>query len=203
MDAQAIPTKGNLLYAKNALAFSQQGFNLLEQKRKVLMQETLTFTQRAAKLRLQLDEALAQARTALSKAIIEMGSDAVAQAALAVPIEESVQIYTRRFMGVAVTQAAYENTTRRHIPNLFQTTASLDKALIALNNLKDVLVALSSVQNTARILAEHTKKTNKRANALKNITIPMLTRRVKLITESLEERERDDFTRLKIIQNTL
>jgi V/A-type H+-transporting ATPase subunit D len=176
---------------------------LLEQKRKVLMQETLAFTQRAAKLRLQLDEALAQARTALSKAIIEMGSDAVAQAALAVPIEESVQIYTRRFMGVAVTQAAYENTTRRHIPNLFQTTVSLDKALIALNNLKDVLVALSSVQNTARILAEHTKKTNKRANALKNITIPMLTRRVKLITESLEERERDDFTRLKIIQNTL
>ena len=44
------------------------------------------------------------------------------------------------------------------------------------------------------------KKTQKRANALKNIIIPRYTSTVKYITDSLEEKEREDFSRLKVIK---
>ena len=43
-------------------------------------------------------------------------------------------------------------------------------------------------------------KTQKRANALKNIILPRLTSTVKYITDSLEEKEREDFSRLKVIK---
>ena len=45
------------------------------------------------------------------------------------------------------------------------------------------------------------KKTQKRANALKNIIIPKYGYTIKYITDSLEEKEREEFTRLKVIKN--
>ena len=44
-------------------------------------------------------------------------------------------------------------------------------------------------------------KTQRRANALKNVSIPMLETTVKVITEALEEKEREEFSRLKVIKS--
>ena len=44
------------------------------------------------------------------------------------------------------------------------------------------------------------KKSQKRANALKNIVIPELEETIKFISESLEEKEREEFSRLKVIK---
>ena len=58
----------------------------------------------------------------------------------------------------------------------------------------------SEVENAAYRLASSIKKTQKRANALKNITIPMYDNLVYTITNALEEKEREEFTRLKVIK---
>ena len=49
-------------------------------------------------------------------------------------------------------------------------------------------------------LAMNIKRTQKRANALKNITIPHYTQLAKDISEAVEEKEREEFTRLKVIK---
>ena len=59
------------------------------------------------------------------------------------------------------------------------------------------------VENSAYRLASNIKKTQKRANALKNITIPTYTERVRSITNALEEKEREEFTRLKVIKKNI
>ena len=59
------------------------------------------------------------------------------------------------------------------------------------------------LENTAYLLASNIKKTQKRANALKNITILTYTERVKSITNALEEKEREEFTRLKVIKRNM
>ena len=59
---------------------------------------------------------------------------------------------------------------------------------------------LSMVENAAYRLASNIKKTQKRANALQNITIPMYSDLVYTITNALEEKEREEFTRLKVIK---
>ena len=83
----------------------------------------------------------------------------------------------------------------------FRTTReSIDKAREAFRKVKDLTVKLSMVENAAYRLAGNIKKTQKRANALQNITIPMYTSLVYTITNALEEKEREEFTRLKVIK---
>ena len=65
---------------------------------------------------------------------------------------------------------------------------------------EDITAELAEVENSVYRLATAVNKTQKRANALKNIILPRLTSTVKYITDSLEEKEREDFSRLKVIK---
>ncbi len=65
---------------------------------------------------------------------------------------------------------------------------------------KHLTIELSMIENSAYRLAANIKKTQKRANALKNITIPSYTALVSSISNALEEKEREEFTRLKVIK---
>ena len=60
---------------------------------------------------------------------------------------------------------------------------------------------LAEVEGSVYRLAVAIKKTQKRANALNNIMIPKFTATIKFITEALEEKEREEFSRLKVIKS--
>ena len=66
--------------------------------------------------------------------------------------------------------------------------------------MKELTIRLAEIENSAYRLAYNIKKTQKRANALQNITIPKFEKLAKEIQEYLEEKEREDFTRLKVIK---
>ena len=83
----------------------------------------------------------------------------------------------------------------------FSTTReSIDKAREAFRKVKELTIRLSMIENAAYRLASNIKKTQKRANALQNITIPMYENLVYTISNALEEKEREEFTRLKVIK---
>ena len=82
----------------------------------------------------------------------------------------------------------------------YSTKESLDAAKQAFEKVKELTIRLSMVENAAYRLAANIKKTQKRANALDNIMIPQFTETIKYITEALEEKEREDFSRLKVIK---
>ena len=65
---------------------------------------------------------------------------------------------------------------------------------------KKLTLRLASIETAAFRLATNIKKTQKRANALKNITIPKFKSLAFDIQNSLEEKEREEFTRLKVIK---
>ena len=93
----------------------------------------------------------------------------------------------------------YRTPVSRPMP--FSTTKeSIDIAREAFRKVKDLTIKLSMVENAAYRLASNIKKTQKRANALQNITIPMYSNLVYSITNALEEKEREEFTRLKVIK---
>ena len=79
----------------------------------------------------------------------------------------------------------------------------MDAARESFLKVKDLTVRLSMVENSAYRLAMNIRKTQKRANALKNITIPSYTILVKDISNALEEKEREEFTRLKVIKRNM
>ena len=202
MDPNTFPTKGNLMLAQNTLRMSKQGYELLDKKRNVLIREIMELNEKAKEIQASIDRVFSEAYHALQKANIKMGIANVEGLSYGVPHENSVVIKTRSVMGVEIPLVSYANATGG-VPlfGMGQTTSDLDVALYKFNQVKDLIVQLSMLENAAYRLAISIKKTQKRANALKNVTIPRYAALVKSIQETLEERERDEFTRLKVIKS--
>ncbi len=200
MDPRTFPTKGNLILAKNSLALARQGYDLMDRKRNILIRELMNLIDEAHNIQDQIDDTFTHAYQCLQRANIEHGISMVAQLAYTVPIENSITIQSRSIMGTEIPHVKY--TPRNNAPTYsFHTTReSIDMAAEAFRKVKDLTVKLSMVENAAYRLAANIKKTQKRANALQNITIPMYTQLVYTITNSIEEKEREDFTRLKVIK---
>ncbi|KAL1459732.1 hypothetical protein WDU94_011687 [Cyamophila willieti] len=65
----------------------------------------------------------------------------------------------------------------------------------------NIIVHLATLETTHRVLNEVIKQTNQRVNALEYVVIPKLKRTVDYIKSELDEIEREEFYRLKMIQN--
>ena len=200
MDTRTFPTKGNLMLAKNSLALAMQGYDLMDKKRNILIRELMNLIDQAKDIQEQIYVTFTYAYQCLQEANIEHGSSETDQLAYTVPIEDSIQIKSRSIMGTEIPLVTY--TPDQNIPTYsFSTTReSIDKAREAFRKVKDLTIRLSMVENSAYRLAASIKKTQKRANALKNITIPSYRSLVSEISNALEEKEREEFTRLKVIK---
>ena len=200
MDPRTFPTKGNLMLAKNSLVLSRQGFDLMDKKRNILIREIMNLIDQAKEIQTQIDSTFTAAYIALQKANIEMGIHYVYDLAGTIPIESSIQIKSRSVMGTEIPLVRYESQTNAPAYDFMSTKESLDQAKTCFEKVKDLTIQLAMIENAAYRLAANIKKTQKRANALKNITIPHYTELVTSITNALEEKEREEFTRLKVIK---
>ena len=200
MDPREFPTKGNLMLAKNSLALARQGYELMDKKRNVLLKELMALIDEAKEIQEQIDSTFTKAYACLQRANIEHGISKVQQLAFTVPIEESIRIQTRSIMGTEIPHVKYDEKENNLTYSFSTTSESIDIAREAFREVKDLTIKLSMVENSAYRLASNIKKTQKRANALKNITIPTYEAIVKNITNALEEKEREEFTRLKVIK---
>jgi len=201
MNPNTFPTKGNLILAKNSLALSKQGYDLMDKKRNILIRELMELIDTAKNIQSEIDETFSKAYLALQKANIEMGIYNLEELAKTIPEENSIKIKTRSIMGTEIPLVEYDNS-KDTTPNysLYGTNISLDEAVTKFIKVKELIIKLSMIETSAYRLANSIKKTQKRANALKNITIPYYTDLTTVITNALEEKEREEFTRLKVIK---
>lgn len=200
MDPNTFPTKGNLILAKNSLALSRQGYDLMDKKRNILIRELMDLISEAADIQAEIDTTFTGAYRALQKANIQMGIHEVEQASLGVPIEDSIRLKRRSVMGTEIPKVEYEKKEGKPTYSFYHTKMSLDEACEQFRRVKELTIRLAEIENSAYRLAANIKKTQKRANALQNITIPRYERLAGEIQEYLEEKEREDFTRLKVIK---
>ncbi len=200
MDPREFPTKGNLMLAKNSLALAHQGYDLMDKKRNILLKELMTLIDEAKDIQEQIDTTFTRAYACLQRANIEHGISKVQELAYTVPIEESIRIQTRSIMGMEIPHVKFDDKLNDLTYSFGTTHESIDMARAAFREVKALTLKLSEVENSAYRLATNIKKTQKRANALKNITIPMYTNLVYTINNALEEKEREEFTRLKVIK---
>ncbi len=200
MAVQAVPTKGNLMNTKKSLALARNGYELLDRKRNILVREMMTLIDHANAIQAQIDGAYEEAYTALQIANITNGF--CEDISNAVPIENGLQLDSRSVMGVEIpilTMEETETTTYLHYGTR-TTNSAVDKAYILFNRVKTLTVELAEIENSVYRLADAIKKTQKRANALKNIMIPRFEETVKFITDALDEKDREEFSRLKVIK---
>ena len=200
MDPREFPTKGNLMLAKNSLALAHQGYDLMDKKRNILLKELMSLIDEAKDIQEEIDQTFTKAYACLQRANIEHGISKVRELAFTVPIEDSIRIQTRSIMGTEIPHVKYDAKQNDLTYSFSTTRESIDIAREAFREVKELTIKLSMVEDAAYRLATNIKKTQKRANALKNITIPMYSNLVYTISNALEEKEREEFTRLKVIK---
>jgi V/A-type H+-transporting ATPase subunit D len=201
MDPNEVPTKGNLMRARNSLKLARQGYDLMDKKRNILIRELTAYTEEAREIQEVINETYRKAYASLQKANMQMGIEIVQTIAETLPVDMSIEVKTRSVMGTEIPLVRYDaEQNLRPAYAFFRTRDSLDEARAAFARVKDLTVRLAQVETAAYRLAANIQKTQKRANALKNITIPHYEELAKTIGAALEEKEREEFTRLKVIK---
>ncbi|MBQ4362386.1 MAG: V-type ATP synthase subunit D [Oscillospiraceae bacterium] len=198
MAEQVFPTKGNLLALKKSLTLARLGFELLDRKRNVLIRELMTMVDEAKVLRSTISDNYKQAYAALQRANITLGL--VSRVAESIKEENSVNVTYRSVMGCELPTVRIGEADLIPPYGFENTDENLDIAYIAFNNVKTLTAKLAQVDNSVFRLANAIKKTQTRANALKNVVIPRYEENLKYISDSLEEKEREEFSRQKVIK---
>ena len=198
-EQQVFPTKGNLINSKKALKLAALGYELLDRKRNILIRELMQLVDKAGQLRESIEDTYKVAYSALQLANISLG--VVMPYAQCIPIENGLSLSSKSIMGVELPKVQLEQNPIKATYGFSQTDSQLDRTLIAFNKVKEITVTLAEVENSIYRLSVAIHKTSRRANALKNIIIPRNESIVKYISNSLEEKEREEFSRLKVIKS--
>lgn len=197
-EQQVFPTKGNLILSKKALQLANLGYELLDRKRNILIREIMGLVEKAETLRSSIEDTYKEAYGALQLANISMG--VITPYANCMPIENGVELSSKSVMGVELPKVTLEEKPLTVNYGFSQTNSQLDRAYIAFDKVKRTTITLAEVENSIYRLSVAIRKTQRRANALQNIIIPRHESTVKFITNSLEEKEREEFSRMKVIK---
>lgn len=194
------PTKSNLLRTKDNLKLSKTGYNLIDKKRTVLIKEMMQQIEKAKEIQSDVKDLFEKAYKVLQEANITMGVRQVQDIALSIDKAEHFDITYKSIMGLDVPTVKYEKQVLRPHYSMYMTGESIDEAIMIFQKIKMLIYRLAETENTVYKLSIEIKKNQKRANALEKMQIPNLEETVKYISESLEEKEREDFYRLKKIK---
>ena len=196
--AAVLPTKGNLMAAKRSRTLAQTGYELMDRKRNILVREMMALLDDASAVQKEIDEVFRSAYAALARANIELGlCDRIAEG---VEPDDSLDIRWRSVMGVELPHIPGRSPAPRPDYGFAYTSPAFDLAYIEFARVKDLVRKLAEIETSIYRLAEAIKTSQKRANALKNIVIPNFDSTIRIITEALEEKEREEFVRLKVIK---
>jgi len=201
MGAVYLPTKNNLIKLQNTIKQRKSGQKLLEDKSLILKRKLEEYKTEKEKLQQQLNEVLKHAQEALNKAIVDVGFDELIDISNAIKKDDSISVKYLSVMGVEMPSCIYQEQELEPNYGLYHTTVEVDESIIGFTNLKKVIIRLAEVDDSIIQLKKAIEKNERRSKALKEIIIPKDEDLARKITSTLEEAEREEFTRLKVVKN--
>jgi len=203
MSTNLAPTRSNLMKLEDNLKFATLGYELLDQKRQILISELLALVDQAIDYQARVDKALHDARETLSKAIIEMGRLKVGNLCGSTNLNYDINVSQRKVMGVAV--PVVETTFKDKGPYFSQESSNII-AELGIQQFKDTLELmgrLAELKVSIMRLSREVKKTIRKVNALEKISIPETESTIKYMKSRIEESERESFILLKSVKDRL
>jgi V/A-type H+-transporting ATPase subunit D len=203
MDAKLAPTRSNLMKLEDNLKFAKLGYELLDQKRQILVSELLALVDQAVDYQSKVDESLENAWSTLSKSIMEMGRLKVGNLSGATNIDYSINVSQRKVMGVSV--PVVETTFTDKGPYFSQESATLlsELAIQRFSESLELMGRLAELKVSIMKLSREVKKTIRKVNALDKISIPETQDTIKYMKGRIEESERESFILLKNVKDNL
>ena len=201
------PTRMELTNLKRKLVTARRGHKLLKDKRDELMRRFLDMVRENKELRIEVEQGIERANTAMSVARCVM-SDKSLDVALMLPRQEmSLEVSEKNVMSVMIPvfdvkfKTADENDIYSY--GFVETSGDLDDAVKALSDIMPKLIRLAELEKSCRLLADEIEKTRRRVNALEHVMIPQYEETIKFIAMKLDENERSTTTRLMKVKDMM
>ncbi len=200
------PTRMELLKLKDREKLAVKGHSLLKEKRDALIKEFFDILDRVKGSRGKVEEILQEAFKDLTAVQVAMGDLSVQKSALSFKESVEVDIESRSIMGVVVPVMDSKIEERSLVDrgySFLDTSVKLDETATKFEEAVSLIIELGEIEKTIYLLAAEIESTKRRVNALEHIMIPKLQNTVKSIEMRLQEMERENFVRLKMIKSTI
>ena len=198
-----LPTKSNYIKLQGTLKITKQGQELLERKKIILIKELEKYIDSEKKLKKEVFEMIEEGKIIIRNANIDIGIDNFINIANGVKTDDYIDIKNITVMGIEIPSVVHNKEIIKRNYGFFNTTNTVDEAIFKFNEIQEKLIELAVLENTVFRLKSNIEKVQKRSNALKNIVIPQYEKSIKVIGDELEEREREEFARLKVVKKKI
>jgi len=201
------PTRAELLERKQQIGLAQQGMDLLKQKRDALLIEFMSVMDETLRLSESLQKTVSEAQYSLAVAKAVDGTVTLRSAGLATQGEVVVDMSGTKIMGVAVPVVTKgESPLRTSFTRGYAVTgisSRVDETADKYERILEVIIEYADIETRLKRLGEEINKTNRRVNALEQVTVPALREQVSYISQTLDERAREDLFRLKKVKKKI
>jgi len=197
------PTRATLIALKRRMKTAQTGHSLLKMKRDGLMIEFFEVLNKAKTVRKELVDALIEAEQRLNMAKAAEGTVTINSVAYSLQKEPAIQLESRNIMGVVVPKISSESVQKKMYERgygIIGTSAAIDEAAESYEKLVDKIILAAEVETGLIRLVKDIDSTKRRVNGLEFKVIPDLKDTIKFIGMALEEMERDNVVKLKMLK---
>ena len=197
-------TKIELFKYKRSSQVASMVQKILDDKRKVLLKNIEEMIAEAQKTRGGIWEPLQEIYESVNESYLSLGVATVDSVAQSTPAVMEVQSDVKRVVDVTIPVLTVTEKDTKSIPYGFaDTNASIDRGAKLIKDLLPKICKAAEYENSIFSLAKALEKTQKLLNALENVIIPQYKQRVRFILATLEEREREEFARLKKVKASM
>jgi len=196
-------TKTNLLKSKKLLSLTREGHDLLDEKRRILINELTSIVHIVDKLQRGVDTAMQSAYGLVDKTIVIMGRKRLEELSFSIDIKTSLSISERRVMGVSlpiINMSVKENPPYH---STYEVSFYVDEVILKFKEVLKLITQLAEKKIALIRIAKEVQKTIRKVNALEKIYLPFYEDSVKYINDRLDEDSREAFSMLKLIKERI
>lgn len=197
------PTKANLIAAKDHLKLLNGGLDILDKSRKALIQAHDSKIKQRDELNDDVNDTIKKVSKNFKKAMITMGESKLDDISRIVPVDNSIELKENEFMQTKVYDINFVPTMLNLSYSFYETNEAFDIALLSFNELKYKIYKLAELDTTINNLDRQIKKTSKKVNSLEKVQIPKTEERIKTISSLIEEKEREEFSKTKMVKDKI
>ncbi len=204
MKSRAAPTRAELLRARRLLSRVEQGARLLRRKREALVRALVPLARPAAEARRTINDTAAAAYRAERDALAIHGEAAVAATAWP-PRTLDTELDVARVWGVTIPTLSSLPVFERDLEARATAPSSLGAALFEATNhfelLASQLLHAIARESQVRALGTALARTSRQLHTLEQRVLPEISARAAAITTALDERDREDQLRLRLLRS--
>lgn len=196
-------TKTNLLKSKKLLSLTQEGHDLLDEKRRILINELTSVIHIVDGLQRKVDAVLQEAYKITDKALVTMGRKRLEELSFSIDIKTRLAISERRIMGVSLPVIEADIKENPPYYSSYEVSFYVDEVIAKFKEVLKLITQLAEKKIALIRIAKEVQKTIRKVNALEKIYLPYYETSVKYISDRLDEDAREAFSMLKLIKERI